>query len=123
MKIMATEYGRRLKQARTEAGLTQKELSSRTGIAQSTISTAEREGHGSADTPIYALACGVTALWLANGDGPKHPVDGYATGLIGSLAQIDPPKTKYEPATPVAMEIALLFDLIPVTDKIRRTQL
>ena len=66
---MATEYGKRLKAARHHAGLTQDDLAERTGLPQSTISTAEREGHGSASTPIYAKACGVDALWLATGEG------------------------------------------------------
>lgn len=66
---MTTEYGSRLKLARTTANLTQAKLSKMTGIAQSTISTAEREGHGSGETPVYAQACGVNALWLATGEG------------------------------------------------------
>jgi DNA-binding XRE family transcriptional regulator len=66
---MATEYGSRLKQSRKHAGFTQVELSKKTGIPQSTISTAEREGNGSGETPVYAQACGVNALWLANGTG------------------------------------------------------
>lgn len=70
---MATEYGKRLRTVRLEANLTQNELSAITGIPQSTISTAEREGNGSAETPVYAKACGVNALWLANGEGEKHP--------------------------------------------------
>lgn len=70
---MATEYGKRLRMARRAANLTQAELSEKTGIAQSTISTAEREGAGSADTPIYAQACGVNALWLAIGEGEVGP--------------------------------------------------
>lgn len=66
---MATEFGERLRAARKHAGLTQAELAVRTGIAQSTISTAERMGNGSSDTPIYAKACGVDPHWLATGDG------------------------------------------------------
>lgn len=70
---MSTEYGQRLRAARKHAGLTQVELSKKTGIPQSTISTAERLGHGSAETPIYAKACGVDAHWLATGDGEMIP--------------------------------------------------
>ena len=66
---MTTEYGTRLRQARKSAQLTQAKLSKMTGIPQSTISTAEREGHGSGETPVYARACGVIALWLATGEG------------------------------------------------------
>lgn len=64
---MATEYGKRLKKARKDAGLTQAELCKKTGIAQSTISTAEREGQGSNDV-LYALATGVDPLWLSTGE-------------------------------------------------------
>jgi len=66
---MATEYGSRLRAARKHAQLTQMGLSEKTGVPQSTISTAERLGHGSAETPIYAKACGVDSHWLATGDG------------------------------------------------------
>ena len=66
---MATEYGSRLRTARKHAKLTQVGLSKKTGIPQSTISTAEREGHGSGETPVYAAACGVSALWLGTGNG------------------------------------------------------
>jgi transcriptional regulator with XRE-family HTH domain len=68
---MATEYGKRLRSARKEAGLTQVGLSELTGIPQSTISTAEREGHGSSDTSTYALFCGVNPHWLATGEGDR----------------------------------------------------
>ena len=66
---MTTDYGKRLRAARKFADLTQEGLSKLTGIAQSTISTAERLGHGSADTSVYARACGVDAHWLATGEG------------------------------------------------------
>jgi SOS-response transcriptional repressor LexA len=66
---MATEYGSRLKKARNHAGMTQMQASAKTGIPQSTISTAEREGHGSGDTPVYAKTYGVDAHWLATGEG------------------------------------------------------
>jgi len=74
---MATEYGKRLRQARKLAKLTQAELSKKTGIAQSTISTAEREGAGSSDTAVYANACGVSALWLSTGDGEMQPSNAF----------------------------------------------
>lgn len=66
---MATEYGSRLRTARKLAGLTQTDLGTKTGIPQSTISTAEREGHGSSETPVYAKALGVDPHWLATGEG------------------------------------------------------
>lgn len=66
---MATEYGSRLREARRRAKLTQVDLSKKTGIPQSTISTAERLGNGSAETAVYAKVCGVDAHWLATGEG------------------------------------------------------
>jgi phage repressor protein C with HTH and peptisase S24 domain len=45
------------------------QLAEKTGIPQSTISTAERMGSGSRETPVYAKACGVDAHWLATGEG------------------------------------------------------
>lgn len=86
---MATEYGSRLKLARKNARLTQAELSKKTGIPQSTISTAEREGYGSGETPVYAQACGVNALWLAKGHGEMlnfEPNKHLAGESIGSYA-------------------------------------
>ncbi len=70
---MSTEYGSRLRAARKFAGFTQGDLSKATGIPQSTISTAERLGNGSSDTPVYARACGVDAHWLATGEGEMRP--------------------------------------------------
>ncbi len=81
---MATEYGARLRAARKHAGLTQQDLSKRTGIPQSTISTAERLGSGSAETVTYALACGVSPSWLATGEGEMLPSGLISTSSVGS---------------------------------------
>lgn len=66
---MSTEFGKRLRAARNHANLTQKGAAKLTGIAQSTISTAEREGESSTEVTTYALAYGVNAHWLATGQG------------------------------------------------------
>jgi phage repressor protein C with HTH and peptisase S24 domain len=66
---MATEYGQRLLTAMAHAGINQKELVKRTGLSQSTVSSAINRAKGSTDTPAYAAACGVSALWLATGQG------------------------------------------------------
>jgi len=71
--IMATEYGNRLRQARKHAGLNQVQLAKQTGLAQSTISSAERLGNGSTDNAVYAKACGVSAHWLETGEGEMLP--------------------------------------------------
>ncbi len=49
--------------------MTQIEASKASGIPQSTISTSERESHGSAETTVYAKIYGVNAHWLATGEG------------------------------------------------------
>ena len=75
--------------ARKNAKLTQAELSKKTGIPQSTISTAEREGHGSGETPVYARACGVNVMWLAKGNGEMldfEPNQPLASGFIAHSA-------------------------------------
>lgn len=69
---MTTEYGKRLKEARKFAGLTQSMLAKKTGTALSTLASAEAEGSGSSETPKWADACGVSALWLSSGIGPMR---------------------------------------------------
>jgi SOS-response transcriptional repressor LexA len=71
---MATEYGTRLKTARNRLKLTQKQLEKLTGIPQSTISTAEKHGHGSTETTVYAVALKVDPHWLATGEGEMIPL-------------------------------------------------
>lgn len=66
---MATEYGTRLRAARKYAKLTQLAASKKTGIPQSTISTAERLGNGSSDTSVYAQAYNVNPHWITTGEG------------------------------------------------------
>ncbi len=88
---MTTDYGSRLRKARKHAGFTQEKLSEKTGIPQSTISTAERKGHGSGETPLYASACGVNPLWLATGQGEM--LDSQGVLLIENLEELQPGKT------------------------------
>ena len=124
---MATDYGKRLVRAMEYAGINQKELVRRTGLKQSTVSSAINRSKGSSDTPAYAVACGVSALWLSIGDGEMH--------LPPRQATID--HRTYQPlapvnATPVATEtiaenpissyakaIGLMFDSLPDDAHIR----
>ena len=96
---MATEYGKRLRALRLEAKLTQNELSEITGIPQSTISTAEREGNGSADTPVYAKVFGVNALWLAKCEGDKYSTSQLTTNGIPAKFGTEEVGTTYGAAT------------------------
>lgn len=66
---MTTEFGTRLRQTRKMRGLTQTALSKLVGIPQSTISSAESEGNTSVYTAQLAQALGISAHWLATGEG------------------------------------------------------
>jgi len=66
---MTTDFGKRLKQARERAGFTQPELASKIPMAQSTLASAESGGDGSRLTAQLAHHCGVSAYWLATGEG------------------------------------------------------
>lgn len=72
---MATDYGSRLQKARKAKGLTQVQLSKLTGIPQSTISTAETDGQGSAETAVFAEALDVHPVWLATGKGEMRSTE------------------------------------------------
>ena len=62
------------------AGINQKELIARTGIKQSSVSSAMTRATGSTDNARYADACGVNPIWLETGagemlgDAPKLPL-------------------------------------------------
>lgn len=74
---MTTEFGRRLRQARNAAQLTQVQLSKAAGIGQSTLAELEKSGYGSARVVDLATALNVSPQWLATGAGPMH-ADGGA---------------------------------------------
>lgn len=93
---MSTEYGNRLRLAMAHAKLNQKQLIAKTGITQSSVSSAMNRASGSSDTPTYARACGVDAHWLATGHGEMISavaqtteviVTGSDAGSAASLAQ------------------------------------
>ena len=66
----AMELKDRIRSARKAAGLTQVQLAERVGIDQSVISSLERGKHrGSTHTITIAHALGVSARWLATGEG------------------------------------------------------
>lgn len=94
--IMKTTFGTRLKLARKESGLTQKELASKAGIKQATVSELENDKYqGSAFAAQLAAALGVNALWLSSERGEMRaqhnsikdgsPVTGHDPDLIKQL--------------------------------------
>ena len=68
-----TTFGRRLRDARKAAGLTQKELADKIGLKQATISELENDEYsGSAKAAAMAEVLGVSAMWLAEGKGKRE---------------------------------------------------
>ena len=69
--------GERVREARREAGITQKELAVKAGMKQPSISELENgESAGTANIATIAAALGVLPLWLQTGKGPKKPTPG-----------------------------------------------
>lgn len=76
-KRTRTAFGERLHKARKHAALTQPQLASAAGLAQSTLAELEYDGNGSSKTAQLAKACGVRVEWLSEGRGvmvdkPQH---------------------------------------------------
>ena len=64
--------GDRVRQARSEAKLTQKALAARVGLTQPTLSDLEsNNSKGTASIAQIAAVLGVSALWLETGKGTK----------------------------------------------------
>lgn len=68
----------RLKLARKRAGLSQRDLADRCGLSQPAISELERGKSGSTSYAAQlAAVLGVSALWLASGEGAMLPEPGF----------------------------------------------
>jgi phage repressor protein C with HTH and peptisase S24 domain len=65
-------FGKRLKEARMDAKLSQAELARRVGVKQGTIAEAEASGLSSTKMLEYAKALNVNPEWLATGKGSKN---------------------------------------------------
>ena len=78
---MTTDFGKRIKEARKHAGLTQVQLAKKVGIGQSTIAELERSGNGSSYVSTMAVTMRVSPQWLEKGTGEmlsgigKQPID------------------------------------------------
>ncbi|MDF8362045.1 MULTISPECIES: helix-turn-helix domain-containing protein [Achromobacter] len=76
-------FGERLKESRRAANLTQKQVTKKVGIAQATLSQLESGSHPTSRyTPRLAHLYGVTARWLADGDGPRTHAAEDAEGVV-----------------------------------------
>lgn len=106
----------RIRAARQHAGLTQRELADKIGIAQTAISQLE-SGKTQRSTYLLAIAsaCGVNSFWLAEGTGPML----RDTAAIGSLVRsgdisldVAPELARYaqDPGVSVALEPIQAWD-------------
>lgn len=76
-------FGERMKWARLQSGLTQSQLSERSGLSQPMISAIERgEYDSSAKTASVAAACGVRGIWLEKGLGPRTDREAHSTNVF-----------------------------------------
>jgi transcriptional regulator with XRE-family HTH domain len=89
MNKSRTEYGARLYAARKHAKLTQTAIAKLVGMSQSGYAEAETTGLTSTYTAQLAAACGISAQWLATGEGsmlsdganPKPEMEQLAAAL------------------------------------------
>ena len=100
----------RLQHARDLKGWSQAQLAAASGLSQSTIGNIEagtRKAKGS--LPEIAKALGISHDWLANGIGD----------MKGEAA---PPSIPYSEPSNLGRELALVFDMIPETDTLKRSK-
>lgn len=103
VKTVAT----RLKIARDHKGWKQAQLAAAAGVSTGTVGNIEagiRQSPGS--LPMLAEALGVSHAWLAYGKGEMILSNESANGAL----------------TPGALELAMLYDMIPVAQRIKRAQ-
>lgn len=100
-------------------GVGRNELATAIGISyQGVRKVFDSDGaFGSSNNLKAAAYFGVNPLWLADGVGEKYPKNYTLAAEPGEYQRM-----ANEPASPTAMEIALLFDMIPAADRVRRTQ-
>lgn len=102
--------GERLKKARLQAKLSQKQLEDRSGVSQKTISKIERgDQEGSTQIAMLARACGVRTDWLAAESGPM---------LASQQAANEPEPTPYDKLTPDAFELARVWSMLPAETRV-----
>ena len=108
MLFRSMEFKDRLKAARRHAKLGQVELAEKVGMNQTSISDLERgKSKATAFTAQIASACGVSAMWLAEGAGEMLALDNLhrdddsdRTAPGGDLSYREYQKQKYEDAAP-----------------------
>lgn len=115
-----TNYSDRLGKLMEEKSIDRTRLASALGISyQAVRKVFESDGaFGSKNNLRAAEFFGVSPSWLATGEGEKYGYGGLLSDMV-SVPQL--PAMANEPS-PSAMELALLYDEIPATDRIRRAR-
>jgi len=91
--------GKRVREARKDAGLTQQQLAAKVGIKQSTLSELENgESAGTGYVASMAAALGVSPLWLETGKGPRK---------FSEVGHIHPHDASHLPENGIALTIEL----------------
>lgn len=94
----------RIRYARKEAGLSQKELATRIGMSQNAISWSEQPGNNVPDSTIKSIstALEISPLWLSKGEGPmkvqksSFSLDSFIEEHGGTDLEIEIVKTYFE---------------------------
>lgn len=82
-----TEFGRRLFDAREQAGMTQREAAAQLGISQGTLSEAETFAEGSSYVVHMARLFNCDPYWLAMGEGTPYPASKQYSVQAAELAR------------------------------------
>lgn len=87
--VKMTTFGMRLKACRKESGYTQKEVCSKSGLSQGTLSELENDMYPTSSfVPHLAQIYGVEPMWLATGNGQKTKKEAQAFNLSETAIQI-----------------------------------
>lgn len=70
--LRMSTFGERLREARTDKGLSQGALAKLVDVKQPTIAELESQGKGSKKTSLLAKVLGVNPIWLSEGKGNKY---------------------------------------------------
>jgi transcriptional regulator with XRE-family HTH domain len=90
MEKERTPFGRRMRQARLDAGLTQVTVAQKAGISQSTLSDIETASNGSSYTPVLAALYHADAHYLATGRAAKGALSPWAMRVATLVDEFQP---------------------------------
>lgn len=109
---MREHLGTRLRKARIQAGLTQDQLASASGVSQKTISKIERGDQAVSSAVVQlARACGVAPEWLSEG-----------IGTLNAAAAQQPPPIQAAPGTWIMQLMQIMIaNGVPPEDAVKIT--